>query len=847
MDIFIIGKVSNLFMKKLLLTKNWQFKQRDPAFELAADFARPEAWAPATVPGSVHQDLLAAGAIPDPFYGLNEREVQWVGESDWLYRCNFDLPPDFSGSGATSLCFDGLDTYATVWLNGEQILACDNMFIPHRLEVNKLLRPAGNQLRILFESAFLCGEEQEAALGKLTAWNGATSRLYVRKAQYHYGWDWGPALLTAGIWRGVRLETFEARIADLDCPVEVAGDLSRATLTTRLQIETTGVSPASGLSVTLKLYTPTGNILAEEKVVVEAGVASGVFEVTSPELWWPNGYGSQPLYTLEATLQIDDLELDHGEKRLGIRHLRLVQEPLENEPGTTFLFEINKRPIFCGGANWIPADSFTPRVSAERYREWLNLAAEGHMVMLRVWGGGIYEEDIFYDTCDELGLMVWQDFMFACGMYPAHPSFQSSVKAEAEAAVQRLRHHPSLVLWSGNNEDYAIAESVKAYDPAFEGDFTQTKFPARAIYEQLLPEVCARLDPTRPYWRGSPYGGAASSDPSVGDRHTWDVWHGGMADYHQYPKYEGRFVSEFGMQSMLELAMVESFTPEKERTPYSRVMDFHNKADGGPRRLAAYLADNLPVVSDLEEYIYATQFIQSEALAFALRGWRRRWGGPGKYAVAGALVWQLNDCWPVTSWAVVDYALNPKPAYYTLRREMAPLALGLWDYKNGKAAFWGVNNQTAAVEAELRLTTWTLDGQKVEESRQPVALLPNQATELGEMAFKSEAALVVSAVLWQGGEVLARASLWPEPFKYLDLPDPEIEILRLPGDRLQLQAARPAKGVFFSSETKVNWSDNMLDLMPGEPQVITAPGIGSAAIKTQSLHGLYARRKAAYA
>ena len=830
-------------MANLSLVDGWKFKVYDPNYSPEQNFTSQEGWLPATVPGTVQQDLMAAGSILDPFYGKNEQAVQWIGESDWLYQCYFDLPTGFESLGATQLCFDGLDTFATVWLNGQQILTTDNMFVPHRVEVGALLRPAGNQLQILFESVLRRGNELEAQYGKLAAWNGATSRLYVRKAQYHYGWDWGPVFLTAGIWQQVRLESFDSRIAEMNCPIEVADDLSHATIQAQLNIDIANDASSDGLAITLQLWAPDGSLVEAAAVPVVAGVVQYTFEVNAPQLWFPHGYGAQPLYRVTASLKHNGAELDQREQRLGLRRLRLVQEPVQHESGTSFFFEVNNIPIFCGGANWIPADSFTPRITTERYRTQLQMAVDAHMVMLRVWGGGIYEDDRFYDLCDELGLLVWQDFMFACGIYPAHDWFQQSIKAEAEVAVTRLRHHACLAIWAGNNEDYAIAESLKLYDPTFEGDFTQTSFPARAIYEKLLPEICARLDPGRAYWPGSPYGGATSADPTIGDKHTWDIWHGAMADYHDYPKYEGRFVSEFGMEALPALSTIKSFAPEGERYPYSRTLEFHNRADGGQRRLAAYLTDNLPLVSELEDYLYATQFIQSEALSFALRGWRRRWGGPSKYAVSGALVWQLNDCWPVTSWAIVDYALHAKPAYYTLRREMAPITLGLWDNRYGTASFWGVSSLDHAVEGILRLTTWDLNGQQIAESNQPVTLESNRATEWGELAYKAEAGLVVSATFISGGstggQVLARATLWPEPFKYLRLPDPELQVMRLADDKVQVQVARPAKGVFLWTDKPLNWSDNMLDLMPGEPRIVEAPGLGTAALTVRTLNDIY--------
>jgi beta-mannosidase len=845
-------------MRQHLLSAGWRLKRRDPAAELSHDFAAADGWFPASAPGSVFLDLLAAGAIPDPFFGLNELDVQWVGEADWLYRCAFELPADLAGAGALDLCFDGLDTYATVWLNGAAVLTSDNMFVPQRVPIGQLARPGANELRILFESALRRGHELEAQRGPMRVWNGDASRVYVRKAQYHYGWDWGPVLMDAGPWRAVRLEAYAARIAELDCPAEVAADLARAMLPVRVAVDLpAGAAPAE-LSVRLELLGPDGATAATATAPVVDGAAQHTFELDSPRLWWPAGYGEQPLYRLVASLVTKDegpetnggsrtddttafvirpsaLVLDQAELRLGLRRLRLVQEPVEGEPGTSFVFEVNNTPIYCGGANWIPADSFVARIPDERYRSQLQAAVDAHMVMLRVWGGGIYEDDRFYDMCDELGLLVWQDFMFACGMYPAHREFQASVRAEATAQVARLRHHPSIALWCGNNEDYQIANSLGAYDMDFEGDFTATKFPARELYERLLPEVCAALDPTRSYWRGSPYGGQNGSDPTFGDRHTWDIWHGAMAPYQHYPKYMGRFVSEFGMQAAPALATVEEFAPPAERHPHSRTFEHHNKAEGGVRRLAIYLSDTVGLPSRLDDYVYATQLVQSEALAAAVRGWRRRWGVPGRRANAGALVWQINDCWPVTSWAFIDYALRPKAAYYTLKRELAPLAIGLAPAAGG-AEVWALNGALQPAEAELELRAWTLGGELVAERRSPLALAPNQAAELGAFEFDPAARLVIGARLLAGGAVLARAALWPEPLKYLDLPDPSLAVERLAGDQLRLRAERPAKGVLLSAGDGVAWGDNMLDIMPGDEQVIEARGLGGADVSVRWLH-----------
>lgn len=804
----------------LNLDNNWQLKERG-AVGLEEDFGRQEGWIPAQVPGTVHQDLMTAGVISDPFVGLNEHDVQWVGERDWLYLCMFDVPSNLLQSSTVALCMDGLDTFATVWLNGECLFESDNQFVPRRTDVRALLRSEGNEIRILFESALRRGREREAEHCASRVWNGDPSRVYVRKAQFHYGWDWGPCLLSAGPWRAIRFEAYEARLSSLHCPVEVSPDLQRAVLPVSLEIE--AGSGIESLDVRLQLLDSADRPVQDAVVKVVDGRAAHVFEVIEPDLWWPRGHGGQPLYRLIAMLLREGQELDRREQRLGLRRSRLVQEPVAGEQGTTFQFEVNNVPLFCGGYNWIPADSFIPRITAERYREWVRLAADGNAQMLRVWGGGIYEQDAFYDACDEHGILVWQDFMFACGMYPALGWFQESVRAEALATLERLRHHPSIVLWCGNNEDYQIARSVGAYNPDLTPQDQAESFPARQIYEELLPEVCNAADFTRPYWPGSPYVGSDGNDPTAGDRHVWDVWHGAMSPYQEYPAYRSRFISEFGMQALPAREAVEGFAPPEERYPQSRTVEHHNKAEGGPRRIAVYLADNVRTPSDLDSYIYSTQLIQAEALAAGVRGWRRRWTGPGAYACSGALIWQLNDCWPVTSWAVVDSALRPKTAYYVVRRELAPLALGLARGARG-VDFWAVNATGDRVPTSLELSTWTLEGAQVDQQLLELVLPPYGVSELGSLDLSREGDLVVGGRMLVDGQVRARASLWPEPLKYLHLPDPGIELEPSGDDRIVVRAALPAKGVVLSTEDRVVWSDNALDLLPGDEQHITLGG-----------------------
>jgi beta-mannosidase len=817
-------------MDRILLRDGWQLKAHTPDRSLDDELAA-EGWLPAQVPGGVYEALLAAQQLPDPFYDRNELDVQWVAERDWLYRCTFSLSAAEIARGPIALCCDGLDTFATVLMNGVELFRSDNMFVPQRHPIGDIVRPGANELVILFESALRCGRQLEAEHGKRPLWNGDSSRLYVRKAQYHYGWDWGPTLLTSGPWQAVRLEIGAARLSEVFCRSLVAEDLASADLPVQVRIEL----PAADMQLRLTLLEPRG-VLLDEITVPATELVAYSFAVAAPQLWWPNGYGAQPLYTLAIELLAANGEIvDRGEQRIGLRRLQLLQDPLTTEPGRSFVFAVNNTPIFAGGANWIPADSFTTRLTPECYRRALAQAAAANMTMIRVWGGGIYEQDAFYDACDELGLLVWQDFMFACGIYPAHAKFQASVRAEAEAQLRRLRHHPAIVLWCGNNEDYQIAESLGLYDANFDGDFLSTPFPARAIYERLLPAVFAELDPDRLYWPGSPYGGSSVADQTVGDRHTWDVWHGTMAPYAQYPRYGARFVSEFGMQAAPHLRTLEACLSPHECYPASRSFEHHNKAEGGPRRLAAYLSDVLRLPLTLEDYVYGTQLVQAEALLAAFGGFRRRWRGPGEYACGGALVWQLNDCWPVTSWAIVDHALRPKPAYYIVRRALAPLALGLVHEITGPE-LWAVNGTLHQIEAELLLTRYALDGTLRDEERRPLVLKANRAVELAVLA-PPEDDEVLAARLEQGGRVLARAGLWPLPYKYLNLPDAAVAIERVDEDTLRITAKRPARGVWFDAGDEVAWSDNFIDLLPGDSYVLQAINLGKNEIVLRYLGG----------
>ncbi|CDO71388.1 Glycoside Hydrolase Family 2 protein [Trametes cinnabarina] len=832
-------------------------------------------WLPVqSFPTTVHVELLKLQRIPDPFVGLHEWNVQWIGEAEWVFKTRFPASEGEVDAQNVDLVFDGLDTFAAVELNGHLILNTENQFVSHRVPVKNHLKEGENELVLTFASAFRKGREIEQQHGKLNLWNGDSSRLHVRKAQYNYGWDWGPVLMTVGPWKPIRLETYNVRIADIDIRPRVNEQLG-ANLDVTFELSSNTQSIAS-----VSVRDPEGKvIIGQSNITIKSERADAHFKLSAGvlDLWYPVGYGKQPIYSVE--IQITDKDgdlLDRKSQRFAFRRVRVVQDELVDQEGRTFLFEVNNVRMFCGGSNWIPADSFLTRLTPDKYRAWLQLLVNGNQNMIRVWGGGIYEADAFYDICDELGIMVWQDFMFGCGQYPAYDSFTKSVEIEAEQNVKRLRHHPSVVIFAGNNEDYQIAESLKLeldYEDE-KSDFRKTNFPARYIYERLLPSVVERLCDIH-YHRSSPYSGFGkpTTDRNYGDLHQWNVWHGSQEPWHNWDKLAGRFVSEFGMEGYPDIRTVDYWLggDRSERYPQSRSMCNHNKADGFERRLELYLVENFEHAFDIESYVYYTQIMQAETLASAYRLWRRNWKGKGREYTAGALVWQINDCWPVTSWAIVDYFLRPKPAYFAIKRELARYTVGMARTERktfpdplsaatftieSVLAIWGTNSTLEPKRAVLEVTAfdvevadWRERFVKTSCSRRTRRRrlwegggCPASGAHEAERG-PTERSSCPPGLLDADGTVLGRYSNWPEPYKYIHFPaDVGLQIVVTPDadgtrDRAELSAARPIKGMVLDVDgpDDARWSDQAIDLVPGDPQVVFVEGLAGRKIRARYL------------
>jgi beta-mannosidase len=664
------------------------------------------------------------------------------------------------------------------------------------------------------------------------------------------GWDWGPKLLTCGPWRPITLEIYTARISDLYFATEIDESLKSAEVVAKADIE------GEGSHVQFEIVFE-GKSVGTETVSIEDGFATSVFRRENPELWYPAGYGKQPLYTLKASLWSDSRKINTASKRFGLRRAKVIQQKLDDTPGSTFVFKINNIPIFCGGSCWIPAESFIPRLSPEKYREWVKLAVDCNHVMLRVWGGGIWEQQTFYDACDELGVLVWQDFLFACGNYPGHKDFLHLVEGEAIANLKLLRHHPSIVMFAGNNEDYQYRESENLdYDPSNHDSesWLKTSFPARYIYEKLLVDVTQDLVPGTYYHFGSPFGGSSTRDPTVGDIHQWNVWHGTQERYQDFDRLSGRFVSEFGMEAFPSIRTIDSYLPlgskDPDRYPQSSTVDLHNKAAGHERRLATYLTENLKFTfKPFEQYIYATQLLQAEALGTAYRLFRRQWRGPGKEYCAGALVWQLNDCWPVTSWSIVDYYLRPKLAYFAIKRELKPITIGMkqttrtspadqFHHRPAKVTheieIWASN--LSLIERKGSLTVKSYDiitGKLKGMNTWPIRILPaNRSTELATWAtsFHNEDEhyrTVTVAYLYDAGpgQQLASSTNWPEPLKYVPFQQPKNLHFNVLNGVLLIRSEVPVKGVMLELEDDtddVKWEDNGFDLIPHDIVAVRA-------------------------
>ncbi len=646
---------------------------------------------PAVVPGCVHTDLLAAGLIPDPYLEDNEDRLGWIGRSDWRYATGVEWTE--GAAERVDLVCDGLDTVATVALNGTVVGRSEDMHRSLRFDLRPAIRAGANELTVDFASPYRYAEAVRDALGGELPCAVPEPISFIRKMACNFGWDWGPTLVTSGIWRPIRLHAWDtARLAEVRPLVTVTDHAGHVEL--QVEVERSGVGDDPELTVAATI----GGARAD--VTIPAGATHAVLDlvVDAPDLWWPRGYGEQSRYDLQVELSAAGRPLDGWERRIGFRDITLDTTP--DEHGSRFAIVVNGVPVFARGANWIPDDCFVSGIDRARYAERLDQATEAGINLLRVWGGGIYESDDFYDLCDERGILVWQDFLFACAAYPEEPPIATQVEAEARDNIVRLMPHPSLVLWNGNNENI-----WGWYDWGWQktlGDRTWGK----GYYLDLLPKTVAELDPTRPYWPGSPYSGDFERHPNDDDhgvKHVWDVWN--SRDYTAYADYVPRFVAEFGFQGPPAWATLTRAVHDDPIAADSPGVLHHQKAADGNGKLARGLAPHLPAPANVDDWHWLTQLNQARAVTFGIEHFRGH-----SPRCMGTVVWQLNDCWPVTSWAAIDGDARRKPLWYALRRVYADRLLTVQP-RDGGLAVIAVNDSARPWSAQLQITRRTVAGE----------------------------------------------------------------------------------------------------------------------------------------
>jgi beta-mannosidase len=785
--------------------------------------AGEDIWIDAPVPGCVHTALLAAGRIGDPFFRDNEDHQQWITEADWVYRRNFDVPGAALARERVALMFDGLDTLATVTLNGKELGRTDNMFRIWEFDVKGVLRERGNRLEILFASPIPFLAERER-IRHLPDWHGpreVDGRAWLRKSPCSFGWDWGPHLASCGLWKSVSLIAWDgARIADL----HVRQDHSqpgRVDLTVAVAVERVKAT-RSGLRVEVSVLREGGEVAGAAADVAADRVAAAL-RIDAPELWWPNGMGGQPLYDVVVTLRNDGGQvLDTMSCRIGLRTLRLDRHA--DQWGESFQFVVNGTAFFAKGANWIPADAFVTRLARADYERLVGDAAEVSMNMLRLWGGGIWERDEFYEACDERGICVWHDFMFACSAYPAFDqSFLANVRAEAEENIRRLRHHASIALWCGNNElEQGLVGDAWT-------DRTMSWEDYGRLFDRLLPEVVRDVDPDRDYWPASPHTPIGDrrnfNDPASGDAHLWEVWHG-RKPFEWYRTCGHRFNSEFGFQSFPEPRTVRGYTDPCDRNVTSWVMERHQRSGIGNTVIMQYLLDWFRMPAGFDATLSLSQVLQAMAMKYAVEHWRR-----SMPRGMGTLYWQLNDCWPVASWSSIDWHGRWKALHHLARRFFAPvLVSGVEDATAGTVEVHVTSDLREPFEGTASWALTTVAGERLDEGRFPVSTAERSSRPVGTIDVKRHLEergprdLLVWLGLERGGvEASSNLVLFARP-KHLELRNPGIRARSTADDhgyRVELSAAHPALWAWIELEdTDARCSDNYVNLRPGFPQVI---------------------------
>lgn len=785
-----------------------------------------EEWLSATVPGSVYSDLLANNRMEDPYWRDNENAAFALMENDYEYERKFTVTAEQLAADALLLDCQGLDTLATIYVNGEKAAYCDNMHRIWDIDIKAYVHEGENELRIVFSSPLKYMRAKNAECYVEGSCDCTEGFPHIRKAHCMMGWDWGPRLPDAGIWRCINLLAVDrARLISVRIHQEHKD--GKVELSFHPDIKTYGgrcscKEPDYGINVTVTA--PNGTQFTSNGAPIV---------ISNPELWWPNGYGAQPLYKVEAVLTGEGRDLDKWNARIGLRTMTMTRE--KDEWGESFTLTVNGVKVFSMGADYIPEDNIFPRITPERTRRLLEDCKLANYNSIRVWGGGYYPDEWFYDACDELGLVVWQDFMFACSMYELSPEFEKSIRGEFVDNIIRLRHHASLGLWCGNNEmEIAVVQKWYKFTPKQYSDYIK-------MYEYIIPQELAEHDPDTFYWPASPSSGGGfdnPGDPNRGDVHYWEVWHGNKP-FTEYRKYLFRYVSEFGFQSFPCMKTIESFTLPEDRNIFSYIMEKHQRNDAANGKIMNYLAQTFLYPTDFDTMLYASQLLQVESIRYGVEHWRRNRG-----RCMGAIYWQINDCWPVASWSSIDYFGRWKALHYAAKRFFAPVLLSCAEegiltqdtdvnaepYDVKKAIQLNVSNETMKpVHALVKWALRNADGSIIRQGEEEVDVPALSAKWLETQDFH-DAPLYSSYASYDmfidGKWVSGGTALFCPP-KHFHFADPKLQF-KVEGDEITVSASAYARSVEITCDDgDVLLSDNYFDLNADSRTVKILRGTGS--------------------
>lgn len=794
--LFIQISINAQFSERSLSSEKWRFKN-----------AEENSWLTATVPGTVHLDLMNNKLIPDPYKDENEKKVQWIENEDWDYQASFKISPKELENQNIDLVFNGLDTFSEIYLNGKQLKKTDNMFRKWEIPVKQDLKPGDNVIQIKFRSSVTVGKE----LAKKVPFTMPESpRSFVRKAQYQFGWDWGPRLVTAGIWKDVQLNFWNrAKIENVRIEQKaITGKQAELNIHTEIFTQEAGK-----YSVAVN-----GNV---QNISLKQGKnkISIPYQIKNPKLWQPNGWGEPNLYDLKISLRKDSEILADKVERIGLRTIELIQE--KDAKGKSFYFKVNGKPLYAKGTNWIPSDSFTPRITKEKYRKLIEDCKEANMNMIRVWGGGIYEDEEFYKACDENGILVWQDFMFAGSFYPSDEDFLNNVKAEVKDQVNRLQNHASIALWCGNNEiDEAIVNW--GYQKQFKysrEDSLQVWKDYKKLFHEVIPNALDEAAGKNQaiYWPSSPsIGWGHKESLTEGDSHYWGVWWGEQP-FEIYNEKVPRFASEYGFQGMPSLEAVQSmFSGKPDLSLENPTIKAHEKNARGFHIIDEYMKRDYTVPKDFVKYNYVSQLLQARGMRIAIEAHRR-----AKPYNMGTLYWQLNDCWPVISWSSIDYLGNWKALHYEIKRSFENQVV-LTEEKDGMLNFYGINDDFRKInDVYVHFDIIKFNGEKLGSAgtADDKALNDNGIVKFDPFSLeetigdsnRNEIFLDISFKDKNQKTIARNIHFFAKP-KDLKLTKPNLKIKEISSTEIEISTDVLAKDVYLMGD--VHFSDNFFDLLP---------------------------------